>query len=1176
MSKITDLNRANRLFDISRKLKDDFCKRTLNYSSGKEFIHFQINYHSACLRAYENKNLEKKLKTDVSHFVEKTIVDVIKDLENNIKAGKVFSLSDVAELLKSESVPDSCLKYENIKSCLIKHFGEAISFVKPSQRNKSQLFFYTDSLALIVEQSYKHDCVANSANILKNSLKNIDFKLRNKFCDEHDLRTSWEDFVIPEVFKTFLCTFLDVKKEEIDKKIDYIDDLKESDLKSNLHLLKLKVVFQILYYIRYKGMRKTPWHVNLGLQIWSTTKSKTLVTLLNHCGLSICYDENLRIRTRLAEYAKETSASGSILPSHFDHESFVTAAFDNLDIRDWGTSGTKSVHDTKIVLFQEYDATLKRKKPDLSEVIESPNKRTFSSMLKCQELKSYTKTSTTINIPQKFEYRLSDINISDYYNITQKIDFAWLISRMNITDSEILEMNENQNTPSWRAFMSLLLEDHRKKDRVAYLPVIPYPITEYATVYTCMVLFVDLLKQLKQKYLFVSCDYGVYHIARHIKFEHPELFKFIILILGGFHTIKVIQGCIGKYLKQSGAEEIFNQTRLFGANTVEQVLSGSDYNRSMKGLSYIYEALTRLQLKSFFVPEKMDKYFNEINSLILLKDSIVSGNTMEAKLELNTFIENCSEMLSDFHAFVEDGCRKSQLFKYWNNVLIMICLMQDFVRADRTGDGLLHIETFKKALPIFNIMDRVNYTRWGPVYLNDILELEKTLPEAYDHFIKGRFTVKHTMASFSSVNADQALEQTINKSSKSIAGIKGMSQNKSSIAAWELTYHELLGISNFFKDLTFTQEIREDHLLHHEYTSTKTSQSEEPIKKILTFLADRDINPFLLESQQLLNPVTGEAVHPEIATKILNVYETAIDSYNKLVRRKFINKIEPLTKTISENKFPSFKSIPRILQPKTKKDKERDIKFIQRYIALAEERKYPKDKLLTYDLVESNPLFDEDGYIKKEKNKSSLIRTIEEKSATLSDPNDSITFEKKDIDTCLILDVMLIIRKLTWTNLVTFEDLAKNFSRYVLDKCSLQKTKRIDFIFDSYFPNSPKSSEHFRRCKTQSIIFPKISDHTKLPKNNDKDDFWGSSSNKILLQHFLKNYVTLNADFDEFDIVFSTIDDFPCTALKRSVDSIKYLQRFDIEEADVKIMLHMQHAVSEGYENVYLISSDLM
>jgi len=57
---------------------------------------------------------------------------------------------------------------------------------------------------------------------------------------------------------------------------------------------------------------------------------------------------------------------------------------------------------------------------------------------------------------------------------------------------------------------------------------------------------------------------------------------------------EVALGCIDKYIKDSGAENILIESHVFGVNVVHSVLSGKNYVRSLKGLQLLKEALARL------------------------------------------------------------------------------------------------------------------------------------------------------------------------------------------------------------------------------------------------------------------------------------------------------------------------------------------------------------------------------------------------------------------------------------------------------------------------------------------------------------------------------------------------------------------------------------------------------
>ena len=76
---------------------------------------------------------------------------------------------------------------------------------------------------------------------------------------------------------------------------DFDDTLKNSN---KIKLLKVQNLYQMMYFIKNGGYRKTPLHTALGLFVYNTTKSKNTISALNRLGCSISYDDILRIRTR--------------------------------------------------------------------------------------------------------------------------------------------------------------------------------------------------------------------------------------------------------------------------------------------------------------------------------------------------------------------------------------------------------------------------------------------------------------------------------------------------------------------------------------------------------------------------------------------------------------------------------------------------------------------------------------------------------------------------------------------------------------------------------------------------------------------------------------------------------------------------------------------------------------
>lgn len=254
--------------------------------------------------------------------------------------------------------------------------------------NRSQLFYLSRVNDLL--RKHPKDIISQCAEILKESLKKVDFNLKDKFRDETDLKDSLENTAIPETFTTFLSTLFDVNEKELSGKPVHSYDTSvngRNNLKE-IKLLRVKSLFQIMYFINRHGYEKTPQHILTGLFLHHATRSKTAITMLNRLGLSICYDEILRIRTRMAQFTKIQSLNNVPLPNHFDINNYVTGAFDNFDHNENTISGLHSTHDTVAVLFQNVDENFNQKKPNISEVHFDQRTRSLTTLLKCQEIKS--------------------------------------------------------------------------------------------------------------------------------------------------------------------------------------------------------------------------------------------------------------------------------------------------------------------------------------------------------------------------------------------------------------------------------------------------------------------------------------------------------------------------------------------------------------------------------------------------------------------------------------------------------------------------------------------------------------------------------------------------------------------------------------------------------------------
>ena len=76
--------------------------------------------------------------------------------------------------------------------------------------------------------------------------------------------------------------------------------------------------------------------------------------------------------------------------------------------------------------------------------------------------------------------------------------------------------------PTCAAMKPLMSDSNIPILQVGFLPFIPKPVTEHATVYTAMINFVKILKQFDQKSVPTFCDAGVYRIVVDIYTKNPR------------------------------------------------------------------------------------------------------------------------------------------------------------------------------------------------------------------------------------------------------------------------------------------------------------------------------------------------------------------------------------------------------------------------------------------------------------------------------------------------------------------------------------------------------------------------------------------------------------------------------------------------------------------------------
>jgi len=89
-----------------------------------------------------------------------------------------------------------------------------------------------------------------------------------------------------------------------------------------------------------------------------------------------------------------------------------------------------------------------------------------------------------------------------------------------------------------------------------------------------------------------------------------------------------------------------------------------------------------------------------------------------------------TEVMS-FEAWCSRQMAQQPQFAYWSLVMEFELAVLRFVHSVRTSNFQLYIDSLKNLTPWFFSMDRTHYTRWVPVHIRDMTELEQKSPGVF-------------------------------------------------------------------------------------------------------------------------------------------------------------------------------------------------------------------------------------------------------------------------------------------------------------------------------------------------------------------------------------------------------------------------------------------------------------
>lgn len=1173
-----------------------------------DLIAAEARYHKICHASYISK---ANLMSAAFHEggQETTYDAVFRELADQItmelQHGKAFETSALLirykAMLQEQGGIGESYTCQRLKLRLKKYFGDDIVFHQPHDRTKSELL-YSSSISIkdILNSAYQSNSgisehpptvagehegdpvrlLYQTAKLIKSEINDCQgISLRPPNISDFSLTKSKS--LIPDKLYWLLRWIITNSDKEGE------GDLSSPECSSSSDERRVVMLAQDIIHCATHACTNMPKHAALGITIHHMTRSKLLITILNRMGHCVSYDNVQVMDTSLAkEIIAKSDLFGVVVPSNIRPGIFVQVAGDNNDMNEETLDGKLTTHATTMVLYQRG----KFGPAPMRTVCADHTKRARSlkSTGMCQPMREYSaygKHPAVTSFLGQVETEWFKCT-ENLHSAASQVDLAWALVRM--TPVKLFEVDlipkKKQKVPGWSAFHAVVHPHVPTSTNIGYCPMIDGSPTEFSTVYTVMKNVQSMMASLGQKDSVITFDLAIYVKAKEIQWRLKEEFEDTVLRLGGFHIAINYLALLGKKYEMSGIEDLLVESGIYGSSVTTAILKGKSYNRGVRAHKLVMEAMFRLQWCSF-VDWLSKQNISDVDQEAVIDHAIDCQMALENGRDVqDAMLKMCdaiATLQSELTRFQHDAQCKSQVFTYWNDYVAMVQLLLEFIKAERTGDWLLHLSATAGMTPHFFSMDRPNYSRWLPAYLADMNQLAKTHPDVHHEFMSGNHAISRSTKPFAQVWTDMALEQSINHDSKTSGGIIGISKRPGALERWFLTCHERAAITTATKDMCGLHD--SDRVgTHREGASKRVERDEADIQKLLKVITSGMMtDPFSLDEEEdgalpLVNIATGVVMPSDTASHLLNSYNTGTTQMMEFVEQRLNTNKVKFFDAIPNLKIKTFASLAKKKMVKTADEKvltvgaDRDL--FGRLVIAARSRDIDLRDVLSYELTTVPfSLAHPDGSLRKT-NKSVLLTELEKRIQV----QPSLPRETSGKCSAHLFDAMAMIQVTKFGGVVTFGEMASKLYNKFTAPLGKNGCQRVDVVFDRYVDLSIKTGERRKRGTSAGLQVNIHGPATPVP--NQWLKYISNQDNKKNLSAFLADtwcQIGVDSLLDGQELVIGG-------GFKNSTRSVRIIKghcedlanlKSDHEEADTRLLLHAKHA-SYDHSRIILQSPD--
>ena len=269
-------------------------------------------------------------------------------------------------------------------------------------------------------------------------------------------------------------------------------------------------------------------------------------------------------------------------------------------------------------------------------------------------------------------------------------------------------------------------------------------------------------------------------------------------------------------------------------------------------------------------------------------------------------------------------------------------------KRSQQGDFDLYVQVIDELCGWLFIFDQTHYSRWLPIHVKDMVELEKKHPHVLEEFRKGNFVVQKSEKNDSLIPKDHSHEQTT-KLCESASGVANLFDMSDTMDEHVMALNEKLQALADFEDAADISATAQ-HLGHHEEGHSLQMRFAKDVLSVISVLRPR--NPFLPHNgPDLVTLHTREVMPSAIAQTLCNAHNRGKDLHDAFVSDRLRNGRVAITYTIKRS----------VLQTFTRRTD--DTKNRSKVIAMRKDISFVSTLFLS---LQSRPDFDLDNFFKYE------------------------------------------------------------------------------------------------------------------------------------------------------------------------------------------------------------------